>query len=101
MTGHLGQQGGLVTAAGADLQHLLVSLDLQFLQDLTGSFADDIVMVRGLVPQIVTALQAVQPNAEFGVSTFRDKPIGAFGGVGDWVYQQQLGLSLANLEKLV
>jgi Ca2+-binding RTX toxin-like protein len=69
-------------------------LDVQFLQDLTGSFADDIVMVRGLVPQIVSALQAVQPNAVFGVSTFRDKPIGAFGGVGDWVYQQQLGLSL-------
>ncbi|WPB86022.1 hypothetical protein [Sediminicoccus rosea] len=69
-------------------------LDVQFLQDLTGSFADDIVMVRGLVPQIVTALQAVQPNAEFGVSTFRDKPIGGFGGAGDWVYQQQLALSV-------
>jgi Ca2+-binding RTX toxin-like protein len=68
-------------------------LDVQFLQDLTGSFADDIITVRGLVPQIVAALQAVQPNSEFGVSTFRDKPIGAFGGAGDWVYQQSLSLA--------
>ncbi len=69
-------------------------LDVQFLQDLTGSFADDIITVRGLVPQVVTALQAVQGNAEFGVSTFRDKAIGGFGAAGDWVYQQQLALSV-------
>ncbi len=69
-------------------------LDVQFLQDLTGSFADDIITVRGLVPQIVTALQAVQGNAVFGVSTFRDKPIGGFGAPDDWVYQQQLALSI-------
>ncbi len=71
-------------------------LDVQFLQDLTGSFADDITTVRGLVPQIVSALQAVQTNSEFGVSTFRDKPIGAFGGVGDWVYQMPLSLTTAS-----
>jgi Ca2+-binding RTX toxin-like protein len=68
-------------------------LDVQFLQDLTGSFADDIIYVRNVVPQIISALQAVQTNSEFGVSTFRDKPIGSFGGVGDWVYQQQLALT--------
>ena len=67
-------------------------LDLQFLQDLTGSFADDIATVRGLVPQIVTAVQAVQPASRFGVSTFRDKAIGSFGGFGDWVYEQTLAL---------
>ncbi len=76
-------QGG--TAAGP--------LDLQFLQDLTGSFADDIANVRLLVPQIVGALQAVQPDSTFGVSTFRDKPYGSFGAAGDWVYRQELGLS--------
>ncbi len=76
-------QGG--TAAGP--------LDLQFLQDLTGSFADDIANVRLLVPQIVGALQGVQPDSTFGVSTFRDKPYGSFGAAGDWVYRQELGLS--------
>ena len=68
-------------------------LDVQFLQDLTGSFADDIVTVRGVVPQIISALQAVQVNSEFGVSTFRDKAIGSFGGAGDWVYQMPLSLT--------
>lgn len=57
-------------------------LDLQFLQDLTGSFADDIANVRNLVPQIVLALQAVQPNSTFGASSFRDKAFGSFGNVG-------------------
>jgi len=74
--------GGTVTGA----------LNVQFLQDLTGSFADDITYVRGLVPQIVSALGAVSGGAEFGVSTFRDKAYGAFGGAGDWTYQTALGM---------
>ncbi len=65
------------------------TLNVQFLQDLTGSFGDDIANVRTLVPQIVTALQTVQSNAAFGVSTFRDKAIGSFGSAGDWVYLTQ------------
>jgi len=69
-------------------------LDLQFLQDLTGSFADDIANVRVLIPQIVAALQAVQIDSTFGVSTFRDKAVSPFGNTGDWVYQ--LGTGLAN-----
>ena len=74
----------------------VMPLDVQFLQDLTGSFADDIVTVRGLIPSIITALQAVQANSEFGVSTFRDKPIGSFGNAGDWVYQQLLSLGISS-----
>ena len=73
---HLGG-GGTVTGA----------LNVQFLQDLTGSFADDIAMVRALVPDIMTALQAIQGGAAFGVSSFRDKAIGTFGSAGDWVYR--------------
>ena len=68
------------------------SLNVQFLQDLTGSFGDDIANVRTLVPQIVTALQSVQGGAAFGVSTFRDKAYGSFGGAGDWVYQTALSV---------
>ena len=87
--------GGTVTGA----------LDIQFLQDLTGSFSDDIDNVRQLVPQIVTALQTVQSGARFGVSTFRDKPMDPFGGIADslgdpdWVYatDQYLGTSASAL----
>jgi Ca2+-binding RTX toxin-like protein len=68
-------------------------LDVQFLQDLSGSFGDDIATVRGLVPQIVTALRAVQTNSEFGVSSFIDKGINPFGAPGEWVYRTTLALT--------
>lgn len=79
---HLGQ-GGTTFAP----------LDVQFLQDLSGSFGDDITNVRGLVPNIVTALQAVQPNSMFGSSTFVDKAVSPFGTLGEWVYQTLLPLT--------
>jgi VCBS repeat-containing protein len=68
-------------------------LDVQFLQDLSGSFGDDIANVRVLVPQIVSALRAVQANSVFGVSSFVDKPVNPFGAAGEWVYRQELGLT--------
>lgn len=70
----------------------VLPLDVQFLQDLTGSFTDDIANVRTLVPGIVGALQAVQANSTFGASTFRDKAVSPFGSPGDWVYQMALPL---------
>ncbi len=80
---HLGT-GGTITG----------TLNVQFLQDLTGSFGDDIATVRSLVPQIVSALQSVQANAAFGVSTFRDKAFGSFGSAGDWVYRTENAIGL-------
>ncbi len=71
----------------------VLPLDVQFLQDLSGSFGDDIANVRTLVPQIVSALQAVQPNIEFGSSTFVDKAVSPFGASGEWVYQTYLPLT--------
>ncbi|MGE0222494.1 MAG: hypothetical protein AB7F35_03750 [Acetobacteraceae bacterium] len=68
----------------------VLPLDVQFLQDLTGSFADDIATVRGLVPGIISALQTVQPNSRFGSSTFVDKPVSPFGAAGEWVYETRL-----------
>ncbi|SDD27395.1 Hemolysin-type calcium-binding repeat-containing protein [Sphingomonas sp. YR710] len=74
-------------------------LDVQFLQDLTGSFGDDIATVRALVPAITTALQTVQADSMFGVSTFVDKPVSPFGAPGEWVYQmaQPLSASVSTL----
>ena len=64
--------------------------DVQFLQDLSGSFGDDIASVRSLVPQIVDAVHAVQANSTFGVSSFVDKPVSPFGSTGEWVFRQEL-----------
>ncbi len=74
--------GGTVTGA----------LNVQFLQDLTGSFGDDIANVRLLVLQIVAALDSVSGGAAFGVSSFRDKAYASFGGAGDYVYQTNLAI---------
>jgi len=81
--------GGTVTGA----------LNVQFLQDLTGSFGDDIANVRVLVPQIVAALDGISGGAAFGASSFRDKIYGSFGGAGDYVYRTDLamGATVASL----
>jgi Ca2+-binding RTX toxin-like protein len=71
-------------------------LDVQFLQDLSGSFGDDIANVRALVPQIVAALQAVQADSRFGVTSFIDKPVSPFGAAGEWVYQLELALTASS-----
>lgn len=62
-------------------------LDVLLLQDLSGSFDDDLPTVRRLVPNLVSALQKRQPDSTFGVASFTDKPIDPFGISGDYVYR--------------
>lgn len=62
-------------------------LDVFLLQDLSGSFDDDLPTVRRLVPNLVSALQKRQPDSTFGVASFTDKPIDPFGISGDYVYR--------------
>ncbi|MFN9956336.1 MAG: hypothetical protein ACK55I_24830, partial [bacterium] len=53
--------------------------ELLFLQDLSGSFGDDITIVQNLIPAIIADVNSLQPNTSIGVSSFIDKPIGPFG----------------------
>jgi Ca2+-binding RTX toxin-like protein len=63
-------------------------LDLVFLQDLSGSFYDDIATVKTLVPKVVDAITSVNRDSAFGVVGFVDKPISPFGASsGDYVYK--------------
>lgn len=79
---HLGQGGST-----------FMPLDVQFLQDLSGSFGDDIANVRGLIPSIISTLQSVQPDSMFGSSTFVDKAVSPFGAPGEWVYNTLLSMT--------
>ncbi|MBK1694938.1 hypothetical protein CKO09_09320 [Chromatium weissei] len=54
-------------------------LDMYFLEDLTGSFSDDVETVQALVPNVVTAIHDFQPDSMFGLGSFMDKPISPFG----------------------
>lgn len=70
-------------------------LDLMFLQDLSGSFSDDIRTVRGMLPGLIEQMRAFNPNTWFGAASFVDKPVGPFGSPssGDYVYRTDSKLS--------
>jgi len=85
--------GRSVTLGGAGLRS---PLDVVFLQDLSGSFGDDIATVRGLVPEITAAVRAVQVDSRCGVASFVDKPFGGFGSGGDYTYRQDLALTASD-----
>ncbi|MGF1575733.1 MAG: hypothetical protein ACFCU9_07290, partial [Cyanophyceae cyanobacterium] len=65
-----------------------VDSDIVLLQDLSGSFSDDISVLQSIAPDVVSAF----PQACFGVSSFVDKPIEPFGDPdsGDYVYRTDL-----------
>jgi len=72
-------------------------LDIVFVQDLSGSFGDDIATVRGLIPGLIANILSFEPSAQFAVASFVDKPISPFGfswtGDGDYVYRTDLPLT--------
>ena len=71
-------------------------IDLVFLQDLSGSYADDLPILKAQIPNVIAALDGAGADADFAVASFIDKPTGAFGAAGDYVYQTHLGISSDN-----
>ena len=67
--------------------------ELLFLQDLSGSFGDDITIVQNLIPAIIADVNSLQPNTSIGVSSFIDKPITPFGYLPDYVYKTDQSLT--------
>jgi serralysin len=75
--------------------------DIVLLQDLSGSFGDDLPRLREIIGPLVDNLR--NPILErifgadpfFGVSSFVDKPVDPFGSSysGDYVYRQDLALT--------
>jgi hypothetical protein len=68
-------------------------VDLVLLEDLTGSFIDDLAKVRTFSGGLATSLLVANPGTEFGVASFKDKPFSPFGGGTDYVYSLHLPLS--------
>ena len=68
-------------------------LDLILLQDLSGSFSDDLPVLRDLVPNLVSDLQELQPDTNFGLTAFTDKPDSRVGRPEGYVYQTKLPLT--------
>ena len=82
------------------------ALDVFLLNDVSGSFYDDLPNVGSAVPSLVTGLSGIVDDVQFGLGSFSDKPIFPFGGwtdtdgdgfldttVPDYPYQTELGLT--------
>ena len=73
--------------------------DIVFLQDLTGSYYDDLprlkVLLSGVVNRITSPYltQIFGTDLEFGLASFKDKPVSPLGSPGDYVYQKEVSLT--------
>lgn len=70
-----------------------IKLDLFLLQDVSGSFVDDLKNVKKLVPSLVDSVTDTVSGAQFGVGSFIDKPISPFGSSKSFAYKTNLGLT--------
>lgn len=70
-------------------------LDLYFLVDLSGSFADDLPNFKAQAPDIISTLRDENPNTRFGLGSYEDYPISPFGDAasGDVAYRQDIDLT--------
>lgn len=67
-------------------------IDLVFLQDLSGSFGDDLPNVAAAVRGIAAEVKAIDPEAAFAVASFVDKPDPADEDrKDDYLYKAHLG----------
>ncbi|MEE8505875.1 MAG: hypothetical protein V3S40_06620, partial [Kiloniellales bacterium] len=68
--------------------------DVYMLQDLSGSFWDDLPNVQARFSELYDTLTA-SSDVQFGVGSFVDKPVEPFGAewTGDYVYQTHLGVT--------
>lgn len=71
-------------------------IDFIFLQDLSGSYSDDLPILKSQVPNLIAATDGAGVDIDFGVASFIDKPTGPFGSTGDYVYQTHLGITTDN-----
>ncbi|MEB3117169.1 MAG: PEP-CTERM sorting domain-containing protein [Limnothrix sp.] len=69
-------------------------LDVFLLNDLSGSFGDDLPNVRASVPGLLSGLSSISSSVRFGLGSFVDKPIAPFGwaDTADYVYNTDLAL---------
>jgi Ca2+-binding RTX toxin-like protein len=72
------------------------TIDFVFLQDLSGSFADDLPILKSQIANVIATVEDIDQNADFAVASFIDKPNGVFGTAREYVYQTNLALSSDN-----
>ncbi|MGK7888918.1 MAG: hypothetical protein AB4042_06255 [Leptolyngbyaceae cyanobacterium] len=76
------------------------STDFVLLQDLSGSFADDLPVLQSLAEPLVETLLREDKTAKVAVASFIDKPQSPFGAIGDFVYRTNQVLTNSSEEVL-
>jgi hypothetical protein len=86
---------GLAEALMGDIGWGGALVDLDFIVDLSGSFADDLPVFKAEAPTIIADLKAKGLNLKVGVGSFEDYPISPFGsaGDGDQAYRRNIDLT--------
>lgn len=67
--------------------------DFVLLQDLSGSFTDDLPVLQALAEPLVDTLRRRNADTKFAVASFIDKPQLPFGAPDDFVYETNLALT--------
>jgi Ca2+-binding RTX toxin-like protein len=68
-------------------------LDFTFLVDLSGSFRDDLPNFVASAKQIAADLRSDNPDVQFAIASFVDRPVSPFGAPGDYLYRADLALT--------
>lgn len=74
--------------------------DFVLLQDLSGSFTDDLPVLQSLAEPLVNTLRRRNADTQFAVASFIDKPQDPFGAPEDFVYKTDLALT-AQLDSVI
>lgn len=68
-------------------------LELVIVQDLSGSFSDDLNAVKSLGDDLVDALASASTEVALGLASYIDKPTSPFGSSGDHEYETESALT--------
>jgi len=82
-----------ITATVTKKSSTKLPLDLVFLSDLSGSYWDDLPVLQDLVPKLVSSVRDIQPNSQFGLASYIDKPKSPFGYRKDFVYKTESAIT--------
>jgi len=83
--------GRVIELAGGE--EITTPLDLLHVQDLSGSYSDELMTVKGFLDDLTTGVVTIAPDVTFGITSFRDKPISPFGAPDDHEFREDLALT--------
>lgn len=89
----VGQSDETTFTYGLTFTGAAADIDIVLLQDLSGSFDDDLPNIQAQFSSLYDTLNEGERTADFAVASFIDKPFDPFGASDDFVYKTDLSLT--------